>query len=906
MAWLFKGSSGGAGLSLHDVKEPVFKKEPVDSGLASASFSLFAGARRADGEGVSVFRLERSKGDEGSTKVQSALKCVKLAKTLRHPHVLPFHEGEASEAGGGEVSVVTDEVLPLEEWLKVNGGGDPRTLAWGAYCALQALGFLHQSGRAHGGVSPDAFFVTNGGDWKLWGFELSCKVVPGSGDDDALGFFRAHEHLVDARYRSPERRSRDWELIAGGKTGAVDVYGLARVLEDAYGDRVPRELAVWIRRMVDDDPLKRPSADQVLRGCPLFRQPLMKEMQALQDLQASSLEDQVGFYRRLDAATSRLTPDGLPCKGALDEALWRGACVHKLLPRLLATLDIALAGSSEPDAAAKRRAVVSCALPLLVQIVDMLKVGGEAPPPADGAAKYAAAAEQRVVAKIVTALETVLVIRDPAVRLEALKRADALAPLLSADYVNRKLFDALLLGFGDANDDARLLTLMAMLAIAPRLNEKNRTDRLLRVVKRLEGDKAAKIRTNVIIFYGRLAPELSEQLRHKVVLPAFVKALDDKIPFIRLAAVRALGATRDVFNAQIGARLIAPKLVPLAVDVNGHVRDAAIPCLEAYLSEVRKEAERMTKEDAAREQRAAEKRVAEVEAAKHAPPPPAAAAAPAAAEAAAPAAPADDGGGWASWAVGKVGAGLGAGAAAVGKGVATAATAAVAAAAPTPAPAAPAQPPAPPAPEPAAPAADGWGDDDDAAGSPKAAGDGWGGDGWGDEPAAPPPPKKASPRSAPKRASPRAAPKPASDGWGDDWGDDAPVKTAAVSLGKPKAGGSAEDKKRAHAARKAELEKKRQARAAARGAGAAAAAAPPPAPPPAAAAPPPAAPAASSGVISLKKGTTGKLSLEERKKAALERKQKMAAEKEAKKANMFGPKPVASKLPNDDSMWDDF
>ena len=94
MAWLFKGSSGGAGLSLHDVKEPVFKKEPADSGLASASFSLFAGARRADGEGVSVFRLERSKGDEGSTKVQSALKCVKLAKTLTEkapdPHVVLF------------------------------------------------------------------------------------------------------------------------------------------------------------------------------------------------------------------------------------------------------------------------------------------------------------------------------------------------------------------------------------------------------------------------------------------------------------------------------------------------------------------------------------------------------------------------------------------------------------------------------------------------------------------------------------------------------------------------------------------------------------------------------------------------------------------------------------------------
>ena len=38
----------------------------------------------------------------------------------------------------------------------------------------------------------------------------------------------------------------------------------------------------------------------------------------------------------------------------------------------------------------------------------------------------------------------------------------------------------------------------------------------------------------------------------------------------------------------------------------------------------------------------------------------------------------------------------------------------------------------------------------------------------------------------------------------------------------------------------------------------------------------------------------------------LERERQQKAKKEAKKVNMFGPKPVASKLPNDDSMWDDF
>jgi hypothetical protein len=119
----------------------------------------------------------------------------------------------------------------------------------------------------------------------------------------------------------------------------------------------------------------------------------------------------------------------------------------------------------------------------------------------------------------VDALETVLVIKDPVIRFEALKRVDGFKAVLTDTFINRKLFDALLLGFGDKkNDDARLLALMGIMlaiAIAPRLSRKNRSDRLLRVVKRLEVDRSPKIRTNAVIFYGRLAPDLSESLRTK-------------------------------------------------------------------------------------------------------------------------------------------------------------------------------------------------------------------------------------------------------------------------------------------------------------------------------------------------------------------------------------------------------
>lgn len=91
----------------------------------------------------------------------------------------------------------------------------------------------------------------------------------------------------------------------------------------------------------------------------------------MQDLSATSREDKNTFFRNLEQATKRTTPDGQPCRGALDEALFRGACVHKLLPKLLATLDIALKDASE-GALNTKRACVQYALPLLVQIAAML------------------------------------------------------------------------------------------------------------------------------------------------------------------------------------------------------------------------------------------------------------------------------------------------------------------------------------------------------------------------------------------------------------------------------------------------------------------------------------------------------------------------------------------------------
>ena len=96
------------------------------------------------------------------------------------------------------------------------------------------------------------------------------------------------EALVDLEYRSPERVQRDWEQLAVGKVGAMDMWALSEVLRVAFESRVsffslkrvfsrtaavcrfsriegglPRELAVWTRRCADGVPSKRPTAEQV-------------------------------------------------------------------------------------------------------------------------------------------------------------------------------------------------------------------------------------------------------------------------------------------------------------------------------------------------------------------------------------------------------------------------------------------------------------------------------------------------------------------------------------------------------------------------------------------------------------------------------------------------------------------
>ena len=260
----------------------------------------------------------------------------------------------------------------------------------------------------------------------------------------------------------------------------------------------------------------------------------------------------------------------------------------------------------------------------------------------------------------------------------------------------------------------------------------------------------------MVIFYGRLAPDLPDNLRTKHALPAFVKALEDKVPLRahgRRAGTRCV-SRRIRSGVCCSTRRAETRCRASALDPAKPVRDAAVPCLEAYLAVVRKAAEEMTRQEKLRAKQEAAKRQAETPQKaprQQAPPPPKQEAPPPPPEPTSPSA----GWGLASWAGAAASNALGKVASAASEAAAGLASAEDVTE----------EAPAPPPKKSIDDDGDGWGDDD----------------AWGAVPTKKVEPKKASPKKpAARKVSPRKAPPPKDDFF-DSWGDDQPAKPSRVA-----------------------------------------------------------------------------------------------------------------------------
>jgi hypothetical protein len=181
---------------------------------------------------VNIFKFDK-KAPRRPTDLALVQNALKRLKSLRHPYILRYVDGGETDDA---ILVVAESAVPLRAWLAQTrpASSDPpaahadfaAACVWGVYTLVTALNFLASIDVVHGSVSPDAVWVTRGGDWKLFGFELAFEASGGGGPE---GFpDRAFVDLdtvpgpCPEASRAPERSSLDWGPVSLAPRTAMD------------------------------------------------------------------------------------------------------------------------------------------------------------------------------------------------------------------------------------------------------------------------------------------------------------------------------------------------------------------------------------------------------------------------------------------------------------------------------------------------------------------------------------------------------------------------------------------------------------------------------------------------------------------------------------------------------------
>ena len=395
LTWLLQTLGLGVATSSFNIGE-----DPLDSLLKARGWwwSIHSGERREGGERVTAFRANLAKlGDRGNL----AKHAFKKTRTLRHPHILAIIDGQETDMA---LEVICEAVTPLPDWLRAQREkASPKQLAavltWGLRCVLEALNFLHTQNLCHGLCCAESIFVTESGDFKLWGLDVIASL-----DGEDSGHFRARESELaalsgGAHYRSPERSSGEWDKVAK-HYAASDVFSLGQAIPGMFFDDFPLELSKVCKKMVAPQCLARAKISRILAIEWFKSNPYNMAMLFIEELSLKNHGEMVAFFRSL-STTMRSMPTATR--------------IHKVVPALKSGIQRSIG----PDCRAEDcREIVSAALPALSEI---------------GATMTGEEYRRFVVPSVMP----LFAVKDRAVRMQLLERIDALVKHMVCCISNR-------------------------------------------------------------------------------------------------------------------------------------------------------------------------------------------------------------------------------------------------------------------------------------------------------------------------------------------------------------------------------------------------------------------------------------------------------------------------------------
>jgi len=307
-------------------------------------------------------------------------------------------------------------------------------------------------------------------------------------------------------------------------------------------------LSKYFSRMLNVDPKRRPTASQLIK-CPVFTSEGIKLLISLGELAA--LKPAAENLACLSQITERV--------GTLPVSI----CIHKILPSLARTLQMACTDFSNRDSREACRQSIQLCLNLLSQIVEHNKID-----------------EEHYTKECMTSVLILWTMSDRTVRTALLGSLKTLNTITPTGTVNKSIFDPLLAGFADSNSKMREETLKCLVYVVDKLDEKNLQEKLVRCIGNLSNDTENSIRTNATIFLGRIALKLKEGVRQRVLCTSFSKAMKDNFIHCRVAGLKAATACLPMLDLGQLTSKILPQVSTLLLDRHSEVRHLALRLME--------------------------------------------------------------------------------------------------------------------------------------------------------------------------------------------------------------------------------------------------------------------------------------------------------------------------------------
>lgn len=195
--------------------------------------------------------------------------------------------------------------------------------------------------------------------------------------------------------------------------------------------------------------------------------------------------------------------------------------------------------------------------------------------------------DEEYVRRIVPCIVKLFASSDRNARYKLLNQVETFVEHLDAKVVNEQVFPQLQSGFVDQEPVIREKTVIAMIHLSPKLNQSNLDDvAVMKHFSRLLRDEQAGIRTNTTVCLGKIAKYMQFATRQKVLIPAFTGKLRDPFPPCRIASINALAATQSFYTlAETGTKVL-PAICTTLTDPEEPVRKQGFKVARGFIDKL--------------------------------------------------------------------------------------------------------------------------------------------------------------------------------------------------------------------------------------------------------------------------------------------------------------------------------